>query len=132
MQSSALLERARAARGRAYAPYSGFSVGAALLVDGDRVFEGANVENASYGLSICAERAAAVAAVSNGHREFRAIAIAGPDSAATMPCGACRQFLNEFNPKLEIVYTAPSGPVTTTLSRLLPDAFGPEALAASE
>jgi cytidine deaminase len=125
---SDLVERARAARERAYAPYSNFRVGAALRVKGGEVFEGVNVENASYGVGICAERTAAVSAVAAGHRDFEAIAIAGPASTATVPCGACRQFLNEFNPRLAIVYTTPDGSYETTLDKLLPDAFGPNNL----
>lgn len=115
-------------RERAYAPYSQFTVGAALVTDDGTVFGGANVENASYGLAICAERTAAVTAVAAGHTSFRAIAIAGPETTVTAPCGACRQFLNEFNPQLEVAYTTPSGVKVTTLDRLLADAFGPKNL----
>lgn len=111
-------------RERAYAPYSGFTVGAALLTQNGEVFGGTNVENASYGLSICAERSAIVSAISAGHRNFRAIAVAGPDSTTAVPCGACRQFLNEFNPQLVVAFTAPGGIEETTLDRLLPNAFG--------
>jgi len=124
----ALVERARALREHAYAPYSGFSVGAALLTDAGRIFDGTNVENASYGLAICAERTAAVSAIAGGHRTFRAIAIAGPPSATVVPCGACRQFLSEFNPTLIVLYSTPDGVATTTLDRLLPSAFGPDDL----
>jgi cytidine deaminase len=123
-----IVERARQARERAYAPYSNFAVGAAIVTQDGSIFEGVNVENASYGLAICAERSAAVSAVSAGHREFRAIAVAGPESTVTVPCGACRQFLNEFNPQLTVAYTTPSGVAVTTLDRLLPDAFGPKNL----
>jgi cytidine deaminase len=115
-------------RERAYAPYSGFTVGAALQTESGEIFGGANVENASYGLGICAERSAAVSAVSAGHRNFRAIAIAGPDATTTAPCGACRQFLNEFNPQLLIAYTTPNGIEQTTLDKLLPNSFGPQNL----
>jgi cytidine deaminase len=119
---------AESARESAYAPYSGFAVGAAVVTGSGELVAGANVENASYGLSICAERAAIVAAVAAGHRDFLAIAIAGPAGGATAPCGACRQFLSEFNPQMTIVYTAPEGVRTTTLDRLLPEAFGPKNL----
>lgn len=98
-----------------------------LTADGT-VFEGVNVENASFGVGICAERTAAVTAVAAGYREFEAIAIAGPSSTATVPCGACRQFLNEFNPRLVVVYTTPDGTRETTLDTLLPDGFGPQNL----
>lgn len=127
-KDSDLVERARAARERAYAPYSDFQVGAALRVKGGEIFEGVNVENASFGVGICAERTAAASAVAAGHRNFEAIAIAGPGSTATVPCGACRQFLNEFNPRLVVVYTTPEGWFETTLDTLLPDAFGPQNL----
>jgi cytidine deaminase len=125
---SDLVERARAARQRAYAPYSNFHVGAALRVKGGEVFEGVNVENASFGMGICAERTAVVSAVAAGHRDFEAIAVAGPPDTSTVPCGACRQFMNEFNPHLVVVYTTPDGSFETTLDKLLPDAFGPSTL----
>lgn len=118
------LPKARAVREAAYAPYSGFRVGAALLADGE-VFCGANVENASYGLAICAERSAATAAVSHGQRGFRAIAIVGADGAGTAPCGTCRQFLSEFNAELPVVYATGEGLTVTAVDQLLPDAFGP-------
>ena len=122
------VELAKQYRERAYAPYSGFAVGAALVAENGDVFGGANVENASYGLAICAERAAVVSAVSAGQRSFRAIAIAGPTTTTTVPCGACRQFMNEFNPDLVVVYSTPDGIEETTLDKLLPNAFGPKNL----
>ncbi len=124
----ALMQRAQAARKRAYAPYSKFHVGAALRAKDGTVFEGVNVENASYGVGLCAERAAVVSAVTAGYREFDAIAIAGPPETATVPCGACRQFLNEFNPELTVFYTEAGGAQRTTLDELLPRAFGPQNL----
>jgi cytidine deaminase len=120
-----LLAVARAARDHAYAPYSGFSVGAALQANTGEVFTGVNVENASYPVSMCAERAALFAAVAQGHRAFRAIAIVGPDGVATSPCGACRQALSEFGVDLAIVR---EGRDDVPLRDLLPDAFGREAL----
>jgi cytidine deaminase len=128
MKAEDLIGHAVEMRERAYAPYSQFSVGAALVTEDGTVFGGANVENASYGLAICAERTAAVTAVAAGHTSFRAIAIAGPETTVTAPCGACRQFLNEFNPQLEVAYTTPGGVKVTTLDRLLADAFGPKNL----
>lgn len=125
---SEAVARARENRNRAYAPYSKFTVGAALITEDGTIFHGVNVENASYGLGICAERTAAVSAVAAGHRAFKAIAVAGPESTVTAPCGACRQFLNEFNPELVVAYTTPDGVTVTTLDRLLPDAFGPKNL----
>lgn len=120
-----LLSAARDVRDRAYAPYSNFRVGAALDIGDGNVILGANVENASYGLGICAERAAVAAAVSAGFRQFVAIAVAGPDGELTSPCGACRQVLAEFNPTMTVVFTGPDGPVTTTVAELLPHSFNP-------
>lgn len=128
MKIDEIVARAKEMRERAYAPYSGFTVGAALVAHDGTVFVGANVENASYGLAICAERSAAVSAVAAGYREFSAIAIAGPETTITAPCGACRQFLNEFNPNLAVFYTTPHGVTQTTLDQLLPGAFGPKSL----
>ena len=126
-----LLALARAAAGRAYVPYSGFPVGAAVLVEDGSIHTGCNVENASYGLAICAERVAATAAVSSGHRQIIAIAVSAPKVPRTTPCGACRQFLNEFRPgttdMLIILDDRESGePVV--LEELLPRAFGPRNL----
>ena len=127
-----LVAAARAARERAYAPYSGFRVGAALLTEQGDVITAANVENASYGLAICAERAAVVAAVAAGSRSFQAIAVAGNGPDPVTPCGACRQVLREFprGAELEVLCAGESGEElrTTTLGALLPDSFGPEAL----
>jgi cytidine deaminase len=132
----ALIADARAARARAYAPYSRFAVGAALLAEDGSVITGVNVENASYGVGICAERSAAVAAVSAGHRRFRAIAVAGPGGAPVPPCGACRQFLREFPPGDELIVLAAGergdDVLTLTLGELLPHSFGPEHLGAGE
>lgn len=124
----ALLESARCVRSNAYAPYSRFAVGAALLCEGDREILGVNVENASYGLAVCAERSAAAAAIAQGLREFRAVAIAGPDGTATVPCGACRQFLSEFNPRMSVIYTTAESYGITSIEQLLPEAFGPDSL----
>ena len=127
-----LVAAARAARARAYAPYSGFRVGAALLTEQGDVITAANVENASYGLAICAERSAVVAAVAAGSRRFVAIAVAGNGPDPVTPCGACRQVLREFpaGPDLEVLCAGETGEelITTTLGALLPDSFGPEAL----
>lgn len=98
-----LVERARAARESAYAPYSGFAVGAALLAEDGRVFTGVNVENRSFGLSLCAERAAVAAAVAAGARGFLAVAVVTATSPPAAPCGLCRETLAEFcGPDLEI------------------------------
>lgn len=124
-EHEALLSAAHGVREQAYAPYSKFKVGAALDTGDGQVFLGANVENASYGLTICAERSAVSAAVAAGYRNFEAIAIAGPDGAVTSPCGACRQVLIEFNPEMTVIFTTPHGPVATTAAELLPHSFGP-------
>ena len=125
-----LLRRAIEARSNAYAPYSGFRVGAALLARDGTVFTGVNVENASYGLTLCAERTAVAKAISEGSREFRAIAVVGPeDDVMCAPCGSCRQVLHEAGPDLLVVMPGAGGdPVVTPLSELLPRAFGPERL----
>jgi len=120
-----LLSAARDARERAYAPYSNFRVGAALDAGDGNVIVGSNVENASYGLSMCAERSAIFAAVSAGFRDFTAIAIAGPEGVLTSPCGACRQVLAEFNPNMVVVFTASDEAIETTAAELLPHSFGP-------
>jgi cytidine deaminase len=127
-----LVAAARAARDRAYAPYSGFRVGAALLTEQGDVITAANVENASYGLAICAERSAVVAAVAAGSRRFLAIAVAGNGPDPVTPCGACRQVLREFpnGADLEVLCAGEAGEelLVTTLGALLPDSFGPESL----
>jgi cytidine deaminase len=121
-----LVQEARAALTQAYAPYSRFPVGVALLTESGSVYRGANVENASLGLSICAERAAVFAAVNAGERQFRAIAVATDTEDPTPPCGACRQVLREFDGSLQIYLVGRTPRIEeTTLARLLPHAFGP-------
>ncbi|HEX9234823.1 MAG TPA: cytidine deaminase [Actinomycetota bacterium] len=123
-----LVARAKAARDRAYAPYSRFLVGAAVATDAG-TFDGANVENASYGLSICAERVAAATGVAAGARRIIAIAVTSSASGPTAPCGACRQFLHEFNPDMVVVSQGGDGERKRwRLSELLPVAFGPDDL----
>jgi cytidine deaminase len=128
-----LLARAREVRDRAYAPYSRFPVGAALEASDGTVFTGCNVENASYGLTVCAERVAVACAVSAGHQAFRRLALSTLDSRPTPPCGACRQVLAEFAPGLEILSECePVGASPAregwVLAELLPHRFrrGPE------
>ena len=124
-----VMDRARDASTRAYAPYSGFRVGAAILTEGGEVHAGCNVENASYGLAICAERnaAAAMALADPGDREIRTVAIVSPDASPCFPCGACRQVLREFGCK-EIVVEDGSGLRRYQFEEILPHAFGPEDL----
>ena len=111
------------ARARAYAPYSGYSVGAALEADDGTVFTGCNVENASYSVTCCAERSALFAAVSAGHRSFRRIVVTAA-GRAPHPCGACRQALAEFAPRLEVVIVTDDGERhDSTLDLLLPYPF---------
>ncbi len=129
ISDEALLQRAIEARAHAYAPYSNYPVGAALLTNSGQVYLGANIENASYGLSICAERVAVFKAVSEGEAAFVKIAIAC-GSEHCRPCGACRQVLAEFAPALPLVRGNPSGDyVVDTLADLLPQAFLPDHLA---
>ncbi len=122
-----LLALARYAMEKSYSPYSGFAVGAALLCEDGRVFQGCNVENASYGMTMCAERTAVFKAVSEGERSFTAIAIASSGSAP-WPCGACRQVLNEFAPRIRVLVTWDGHTEEAPLSALLPHGFGPEDL----
>lgn len=132
MDPAALLDAAEVARARAHAPYSGFRVGAALLCENGSIQTGCNIENASYGATICAERVALGAAIAAGQPRFQAIAIAGPAGVALSPCGICRQVLSEFSPDgaLRVVMRAADGTMReATLAALLPDAFGPAALA---
>ncbi|MFI5371866.1 MAG: cytidine deaminase [Candidatus Eisenbacteria bacterium] len=120
----ALMREAVVARGRAYAPYSRFPVGAALLLEDGGVVHGSNVENASYGLTACAERTAMWKAVSEGRRGFVAIAITARDGEGAPPCGACRQVLHEFAPHLRVVWRDARGRLLERpLHELLPNAF---------
>ncbi|MDH7490027.1 MAG: cytidine deaminase [Anaerolineae bacterium] len=117
-----LVRAALEAREKAYAPYSEYRVGAALITRSGRVYTGANVENASYGLSVCAERVAAFKAVSEGDREFEAIAVATGNGV--LPCGACRQVLAEFGPDMRVIVADSEGNMRTyRLSELLPGRF---------
>ena len=118
-----LVARAHEAAANAYAPYSGFAVGAALMGESGKIYTGCNVENASYGLTICAERAALFSAVSQGERRFLAMGLSVPGAGA--PCGACRQVLVEFAPNLKFFIGDEHGETVRqdTLQELLPGAF---------
>lgn len=119
-----LLAEARAAQPNAYCPVSRFQVGAAVLADDGRMFRGVNVENASYGLTVCAERNAVAAAVAAGARSLRAVAVVTHMDDPARPCGACRQVLSEFGPAMTVVLGGNGGRrVRTSLDKLLPEPF---------
>jgi cytidine deaminase len=129
MDLDAVMDAARDASRNAYAPYSNFRVGAAILTAGGEVHAGCNVENASYGLAICAERnaAAAMAFANPADREIRLVAVFSPDAAPCFPCGACRQVLREFGCK-EVVVEEAAGLRRYPFEEILPNSFGPEDL----
>jgi cytidine deaminase len=117
-----LLEAARAARENAYAPYSGFRVGAAALGEDGRVYTGVNIENASYGLTVCAERNAVASAVAAGNRRIKAVAISAGEPGAT-PCGACRQVISELGPDAVVIVDDEPEPKAYAVKDLLPESF---------
>ena len=123
-----LATRAAEARQWSYSPYSGYAVGAAVLAASGKIYDGANIENAAYPVTLCAERGAGVKAVSEGDREFVAVAVATANGG--MPCGACRQFLSEFGLEAVVVAADADGNILrqTTVRELLPEAFGPSQL----
>lgn len=128
-REEALAAAAREAQTRAVAPYSNFSVGAALLLADGRTVTGCNIENATYGLTICAERVALVKALSEGHRAFVALAVTADAALPTPPCGACRQLLWEYCGDIPVIMA--NGQVVTmrtSLGALLPEPFGPNNL----
>lgn len=127
VSDEALLALAVSARERSYSPYSGYAVGAALLCADGRVFQGCNIENASFGLTNCAERTAMFKAISEGATEFVTIAISA-EKSAPWPCGACRQVLNEFAPGIRVLVTWDGHVDEAMLSDLLPHGFGPKSL----
>lgn len=125
-QKNHLLELAREAQHKAYAPYSKFRVGAAVLLENGDVFTGCNVENASYGLTNCAERSAIFAAVSKlggANVKIRAVAVVNDHDAPCSPCGACRQVIAEFGPEAILWYQGRNGIQESTMEHLLPDSF---------
>ncbi len=124
-QARKLIAAARSARERAYAPYSDFTVGAAVQCADGRIFAGCNVENASYGLTVCAERVALFAAIAAGCRAIDAIAIAGPGDEPLSPCGACRQVMLELAPSATVIMAGETVDRVRNVSELMPEAFGP-------
>ncbi len=124
MTDKELVALAVKAKENAWAPYSNFHVGAAILCENGEVFTGCNVENSSYGAAICAERTAAVKAVSEGRRDIKCIAVVCDEDEYCMPCGICRQFLADLAPKLRFLLAKPSGEyIERTMDELLPGAF---------
>lgn len=119
-----LAAEAKKAMKKAYCPYSSFSVGAAVLTETGGIYTGANIENASYGLSCCAERVAVFKAVSSGAKAIKAVAVACSGKKAAMPCGACRQVISEFGRNADIVIAGKRGIKTVRLAKLLPYSFG--------
>ncbi len=123
-----LVKKAREARGNSYSPYSSFAVGAAVRTKSGRVFQGCNIENCSYGLTVCAERVAVFNAVSEGECDLEALAIFTEADDLTPPCGACRQVLAEFSEELVIILANPKGERELRLSELLPMPFNKHSL----
>ena len=117
-----LYEIAEGARANAYAPFSNFCVGAALLTADGEIYTGVNIENSSYGATICAERTAFVKAISEGKRQFSKIAISAGD-VESVPCGICRQFMYEFSPEIEVITKADGALKVRPLTQLLPKGF---------
>ncbi|SDG19207.1 cytidine deaminase [Desulfosporosinus hippei] len=124
-----LASKAKAAYENAYVPYSHYPVGSAVLFSSGKIYSGCNVENASYGLTICAERNAIFQAIAQGEREVKGIAIAVPTDVFPSPCGACRQVIREFAVDCPVILINGKGQIRwTSLKALLPEAFGPEFL----
>ncbi len=125
MSTEELCEKAIEMLDKSYAPYSNFPVGAAAECEDGTVYTGCNVENAAYGETVCAERTAIFKAVSEGHRRFRRIAVAGKTDGFCPPCGSCRQVMAEFSPDMDVIMVTPSGETkTVNLRELLPWGFG--------
>lgn len=133
-EEQSLIESARSVLERAHVPYSNFPVGAAIMDESGRIFTGVNVENASYGLTICAERVAIFSAIAAGSKNFKAIAVTSQRLRPVTPCGACRQVLAEFcPPDMPVLLDAENGaPIQETVAGLLPMAFNGDSLRQSE
>lgn len=129
MDKKQLVKVALEAKEKAYSPYSQFKVGAALLTKSGKIFTGCNVEVASYGGTICAERTALVKAISEGEKEFQALCCVADTEDYCTPCGICRQFIYEFGPEVEVIMANKRGEYrTASIAELLPHAFGPHSL----
>lgn len=128
MDAKELMKIARKARQNAYAPYSHFAVGAALRAESGKVYTGCNIENASYGLTCCAERNAIFAAVGAGERRFKMLAVAADSPEPVAPCGACRQVIAEFGIPLVVMGNLKEATKTMTAEELLPYGFGQESM----
>ncbi len=129
LQLKKLKAAAKTAAGRAYAPYSKFHVGAAILTSSGKIFSGCNVENASYGLSNCAERTAIFSAVAAGETQLKCVVVYTPTKLATAPCGACRQVIHEFGPEAQVIsFCDGAEQIDVSIGTLLPGAFGPRDL----
>jgi len=123
-ECKSLIEKAAKAREKAYVPYSEFKVGAAVLTVEGKVFTGCNVEIASFGGTICAERTALVKAISNGYKNFKAIAVIGKEGSFTFPCGICRQFIVEFGMNIKVIVAKTTEDFKVfTIEELLPYGF---------
>lgn len=123
INNDVLIAKAKEAMKNAYTKYSGFNVGAALLTKSGKIFTGCNIENSSYGATICAERVAFAKAISEGERDFEAIAIVSSSGDFTYPCGICRQFMSEWGTKLKLIFENGKETRVYTLNQLLPEAF---------
>ncbi len=123
MTNEELIQAAKSAYSNAYAPYSGFRVGAALLTAQGRLYTGCNIENASYGATNCAERTAIFKAVSEGERDFVKIAVVAADGSTAYPCGICLQVMHEFMPDVEVLLERNGEIISYPLSELLPNGF---------
>ncbi|OGO77234.1 MAG: cytidine deaminase [Clostridiales bacterium GWB2_37_7] len=123
MDYNNLIEKAKEAMNHAYSKYSNFNVGAALVTKSGKIYTGCNIENSSYGATICAERVAFSKAVSEGEREFDAIAIVSSSGDYTYPCGICRQFMSEWGTDLKLIFANEKDTKVYTLKELLPEAF---------
>lgn len=124
MNKKKLIQEAKKVRNNAYAPFSTFKVGAAVLTTDGKIFTGCNVENSSYGLTVCAERIAIFKAISEGYQDFQSIAIVADTEQLTPPCGSCRQVLVEFNPNMEVILSNLDDDIQTySLKELMPEPF---------